>query len=183
MQPDKKITHISRHRFASKDKLLFDANIWLALFRPSGTPPETWHEPYSRAFTSIKRCNIRIYINDIILSECVNVYLKKKLSKQAERHNFKAFRASADFKKIAEDIAEQANKILSHCQSISSIPHSVTDLRKIMAEYAAGGCDFNDQVIAKTCKANGLILVTHDGDFGNANLPLLTANQKMLARR
>lgn len=46
---------------------------------------------------------------------------------------------------------------------------------------AAGISDFNDQVLTTLCKRSGLKLVTDDGDFKGRGIPIITANQKLLA--
>ncbi len=51
----------------------------------------------------------------------------------------------------------------------------------VIAEYAVGDSDFNDQIIATLCKRKGLKLVTDDGDFGGHGIPVVTANRKLLA--
>jgi predicted nucleic acid-binding protein len=51
----------------------------------------------------------------------------------------------------------------------------------LIDEYAAGNSDFNDQVLTTLCKRSGLKLVTDDGDFKGRGIPIITANQKLLA--
>ncbi|MCG9128943.1 hypothetical protein JT359_15240 [Candidatus Poribacteria bacterium] len=50
-----------------------------------------------------------------------------------------------------------------------------------MEHYSDGGLDFNDQIIAEICKENGLILVTHDGDFKSQDITILTDNNYLLS--
>ena len=58
-------------------------------------------------------------------------------------------------------------------------PLAVKDL-ELLNEFAAGECDFNDQVIIKLCKKEELTLITHDADFRDAGIPILTANHRLL---
>ena len=54
------------------------------------------------------------------------------------------------------------------------------EMNELLDDYAAGGFDFNDQVITELCKRKGLTLITHDGDFKDSGVPILTANKKLL---
>lgn len=51
--------------------------------------------------------------------------------------------------------------------------------KKVLGDEAVE--DFNDQVLAELCKSRNLTLVTHDGDFKDLGLNLLTANQSLLS--
>ena len=55
------------------------------------------------------------------------------------------------------------------------------DIGALLAEYEAGDTDFNDQILVELCRVKGLTLVTHDVDFKDRGLTLLTANQRLLA--
>ena len=40
-------------------------------------------------------------------------------------------------------------------------------------------CDFNDELIVKTCQEHRCVLVTNDADFSGAKIDILTANNKL----
>ena len=40
-------------------------------------------------------------------------------------------------------------------------------------------CDFNDELIVKTCQEHQCVLVTNDADFSGAKIDILTANNKL----
>ena len=50
----------------------------------------------------------------------------------------------------------------------------------LLNDYATGDYDFNDQVITEICKNNGFTLITNDSDFKTQDIPILTANSKLL---
>lgn len=54
------------------------------------------------------------------------------------------------------------------------------DIRALLTEYEAGDSDFNDLMLAETCKAKGLLLITHDADFKGKDVAILTANKNLL---
>jgi len=40
-------------------------------------------------------------------------------------------------------------------------------------------CDFNDELIVKTCQEHQCVLVTNDADFLGANIDILSANKNL----
>ena len=44
-------------------------------------------------------------------------------------------------------------------------------MNDLLDDYAVGGFDFNDQVIAQLCKNKGLTLIKNDGDFRGQGIP------------
>ena len=89
------------------------------------------------------------------------------------------FRNSPSFKSVAQDIANDVDRILKPSSRIES-GFTALNTPDLLNEFAAGAADFNDQVIAALCKRNGLTLVTHDGDFTEPGLSVLTANRNLL---
>ena len=55
------------------------------------------------------------------------------------------------------------------------------EMNDLLDDYAVGGFDFNDQVIAQLCKDKGLTLITNDGDFKGQDVTILTANRRLLS--
>ena len=119
------------------------------------------------------------------LSEFINVYAKLEYTQRFAKfyHTFKEFRQSQDFKFVAEDIANNAKRIVKLCQQCD-LPFNALNLMTILDEYAQGTADYNDQLLAEICVANNFILVTHDADFSQLEksnqLLLLTANERLL---
>ena len=175
--------HIERYTFAATDKLLFDANIWLYIFGPQGNPADHRTKIYSSALARILAVKSRIYLDVLILSEFLNRYARLRydiMRPAGWPKEFKSFRKSVDFKSIAKDIADDARRLVRQCERTESGFETV-DIGMLLAEYEAGDADFNDQILVELCKAKGLTLVTHDADFKDRGLTLLTANQRLLA--
>lgn len=93
--------------------------------------------------------------------------------------SFKQFRNSPSFNSVAQDIASGVNRMLNHSSQIES-GFAALNTSDLLNDFAAGAVDFNDQVIAALCKKKGLTLVTHDGDFTDPGLSVLTANRNLL---
>ena len=172
---------IDSYDFTASDTLFLDANIWLLLYGPQG-PTDPRVATYSRAFRKILEAGSKVFVDVLIVSEFVNSYshsefrLKQQTRKYAE---WKEFRGSAEFQYVAFAIADNVRRILKDCERISS-GFETLDMEALLADYESARPDFNDQVIVEICKANGLTLVTHDGDFAGADVAVVTANRRLL---
>ncbi|MCF7903278.1 MAG: PIN domain-containing protein, partial [Candidatus Marinimicrobia bacterium] len=138
-------------------------------------------EIYSQALAQMLAAKSKIYIDVLIVSEFINTYARIRwgiLGKPFGK--FKNFRKSTDFKSIAQDITADIGRIMSHCSRIDDgFDEMNTD--DIFTEFAKGDSDFNDQILADLCIAKGLRFVTHDADFINCGLPIITANKRLLS--
>lgn len=174
---------ISSYVFSHDDRLLIDTNIWYYLYGPStqSFPYET--QMYSSALREMVRANSRVYLDALVLSEFINrcsrfehAYQRPDESSQ----DFKAFRKSPEFKPVAQGIASAVRSITKNCSFID-IGFNSFDISRMLTQYESGGFDFNDQIIAELCKADGLTLITHDADFKDLDVPILTAHKKLLS--
>lgn len=170
---------IAGYAFKSSDELLLDTNIWLYVFGPQ-KPHDRKAEVYSKAFAKILAAKSRIYIDVLIVSEFINAYARLKWKILSPSSKFKQFRKSGSFKPVARDIAADVKRVLEHCIRIETGFDSLA-IYELIEEYAKGDSDINDQVLAALCKRKGLKLVTNDGDFNSQEIPVLTANQRLLA--
>jgi len=170
---------ITNYNFNSSDDLLLDANIWLFVFGPQ-KPGDRRSVVYSEAFNKILVAKSRIFIDVLIVSEFINTYARLKWGFLSSSENFKQFRKSADFKPVAQDIAADVRRVLRHCTRVEDGFQSLA-LDTLIDEYAAGDSDFNDQILTILCKTKGLKLVTDDGDFNSREIPVVTANRRLLS--
>ncbi|MPM51768.1 hypothetical protein SDC9_98519 [bioreactor metagenome] len=53
---------------------------------------------------------------------------------------------------------------------------------EIMSFFEQGKYDFNDLLFAEICRSRGMVFVTHDKDFSELGVEILTANEKLLRR-
>lgn len=174
---------ISSYKFAEADKLFFDANIWLSLYGPQGAPNDPKAQIYSNALAEAVRAKSQIWVDALVVSEFVNRFARIEYDIQfpnrTKRPNFKQFRNSPDFKPISQAIAAAVRNILKFSARIES-GFSVVDINALLSEFETNPNDFNDQILAGLCKNNSLVLVTHDSDFKDKGVDILTANQKIL---
>lgn len=170
---------VANYNFTPEDELLLDTNIWLFVYG-SQKPGDKKVATYSQALSRILTANSRIYIDVLIVSEFINTYARLKWNVMGKpRGDFKQFRKSQDFKPIAQDIAADIRRVLKHCDRVEN-GFETLDINGLIAEYAGGGSDFNDQIIAALCQRRGLKLVTDDGDFSGQGIPIVTANRRLL---
>lgn len=174
-----RVEEIASYAFKSSDELLLDTNVWMFIYGPQ-KPGDTKVATYSQALAKILTAQSRIYIDVLIVSEFINTYARVKWKLLSSLPNFKQFRKSEDFKRVAQDITADAKRVLQHCTRVEDGFESLA-IEPLMDEYAAGDSDFNDQVFTALCKRTGLKLVTDDGDFRGRGIPVITANRRLLA--
>ena len=174
---------ISSYTFSSADNLLFDANIWLYIYGPQGNPGDWKTQVYSSALATALSVNSNLFIEVLILSEFINSYArfehKIRVNRGTAPADFKRFRNSADFQPIAASIANDVRRILLHSTRTED-GFDALDITVLLNEYELGKSDFNDQILAALCKARGFKLVTHDADFNDKGLTVITANRNLL---
>ena len=174
-----KTGEIRHYNFTAQDKLFLDANIWLYLYGPP-KPISYWRPIYASVFNRMVRAKSRIYIDVLVVSEFINAYARLKWRDASFYPNaFKTFRNSPDFKPVAQNIATHVKQIMKHCTRIES-DFLTLPMDNLLADYISGDYDFNDQVITEICKNNGFTLITNDNDFNTQEIPILTANSKLL---
>jgi predicted nucleic acid-binding protein len=176
-------SEISTYSFTPTDEVLLDTNIWFLIYGP-GKPGDPMAAVYSQALREMLVANCRIYVDVLVLSEYVNRYARLRhnillKSTPGLDSDFKKFRKSSSFKSIAWDVAGDLTQILKLSERIESDLPAI-DINALIGEYGKGDSDFNDQVLAELCKGRSLKLVTHDADFKDRGLNLLTANKLLL---
>lgn len=174
-----KAERVSQYDFTPEDQLFLDTNIWLYVYGPQ-KPDAKWVKPYSQALARILTARSHIYIDVLVVSEFINAYARLKWKLVRPTIQFKEFRNTPEFKPVAQEIVDNTKRVVNHCSRIES-GFSTLKINNLLDGYAAGGADFNDQMIIEMCKTSGLILVTNDSDFKDKGIPVLTANQHLLS--
>jgi len=175
------IHDINSYDFAKTDALLIDANIWLYLYCPQAQRRNI-SQNYSNALAKILKAECSVLLDVLILSEFINRYSRLKFNLQKRSPDFKSYRQSSAFKSVAKEITDAVRRILKHCKCIESDIASI-DMNALLADYESKCPDFNDQILVELCKSRSLKFVTHDGDFKDYDITVLTANRRMLSGR
>lgn len=167
-------------QFSSNDRFLLDTNIWLFLQGPPGNPSDPRPNIYSKALSDMLTAKCTLIVDALVISEFINRYsrIHYDLVKQVGE-TFKQYRQSAAYKLVASTIAGEVRDIFSICGRVEC-GFSVLDDADLLDTFSKGDSDFNDLIIAEVCRTNNCALVTHDADFKGANVPILTANKKLL---
>jgi predicted nucleic acid-binding protein len=172
---------LSSYSFSSDEQVLVDTNVWLYLFPAPANPSNRFAIQYSTAFSSLVSAHAQPVLDPMVLSEYLNRYIRIEWegNYKSSYPKFKDFRNSADFSAVASAAETFAKKILSFCQ-IHSIPANELDLSQALADFSAGGVDFNDVILVDICKKRNLKLMTNDGDFQDGGIEVLTTNPRLL---
>lgn len=174
--------NINSYAFAQTDELFIDANVWFYIHGPQ-IPKDQRSTNYSKALANILQAKCSIFIDVLILSEFINRYSRLKCTQEkgtADPTTFKSYRQSSDFKIVAKDIADAVRRIFKHSKCVESGFTSI-DVNNLLTNYESKCPDFNDQILAEICKSKSLKLVTHDSDFKDYDITILTANRNMLS--
>jgi predicted nucleic acid-binding protein len=176
-----KAYNLTGYTFVKDDVLLLDANIWLYLFPAPSDSKKSLVQNYSAVFKDIKIAKATLVINSLILSEYLNRYIRLEWSALHKKAHpdYKKFRQSSDYSLVGQHAAYYAKTILKFCVRKDD-GFSVVDIGQIMKDFETGVVDFNDGLIVDSCLRNGWKLVTHDGDFTDGGIEVLTANSELL---
>lgn len=178
-----KTTEITTYKFAKTDELFFDTNIWLYIYGPQGAPNDPKSYTYSNALASAIRAKSNILTDVLVFSEFINRFARIEhqtlIRTRAAMQDFKQFRNSQDFQPIAQAITAAVRLILKFVTRMDS-EFSFVDINALINEFETTPSDFNDQMLVRLCLTHNMQLVTHDSDFKNRGVDILTANQRLL---
>ncbi len=158
---------ISAYSFTSSDALILDTNVWFCLYYSFDPAPDWVVKRYSAAYKRMLTVGVNLFVNLQIISEFINRYARlehMRLRPSETARQYKAFRDSADFLPVAQDIAIATREILQQCQRIDD-GFAACNVDAMINDFETGATDFNDQIIVNICQAGGYRLVTNDRDF------------------
>ena len=162
--------------------IILDANIWLYLYCPLGGYNERMVSAYSRCYANLLKSANVIFTDVIVLSEVVNRYLRLAFEQYKREEN----KVNIDYKRdyrvtdncrnaLSEIRGVIKNRILARSDICN--PQYTKESLLNMIDELSPELDFNDQHIIKICNDNGFYLLTHDGDFRNAPVNIVSANR------
>lgn len=174
---------IESYPFSKTDAFLVDANIWLSVYGPQADPKDRKTMLYSGALAKIFKVQCTVFVDVLILSEFVNRYCRFEFELWKEQglgKDFKIFRKSPAFRPVSQGVTDCLRRILKRSQRIGN-NFDALDMESLLAALEKENCDFNDLVLAELCQRRRLKLITHDADFKELGLTILTANQRLLS--
>ena len=176
-----KAYNLATYAFKKEEPLILDANVWLYLYP---APSDKYTGPaarYSAAMKSMLSAGSHLVIDAMVLSEYLNRYCRIEWNAlhKAAYLDFKAFRKSIDFLLVGQGAATFARSMLKVCTRHDH-PFAAADIAQILLDFETGGNDFNDGLLAETCRHNGWKLITNDKDFSTGGIEVLTAHPALL---
>ncbi len=165
-------------------QLFFDANVLLYLYQPVAIPSNQWAiNDYGKIFKCCLELRIVLCVDTIVLSEFINRLLRfgydnylKANGLDRNKFSFKEFRSTSEGERIAQDVEIVVKEKILHRFKMVGKLFNESDITAINLV----NCDFNDELIVKTCQEHQCVLVTNDADFNGADIDILTANYRLL---
>lgn len=157
---------------------VFDANVWIFLQGPL-QDHESWQsKAYSAFYSDVIKAGSEVYLPLVVATEFANRCLT--LLAQASGWNRQAgkIHAEKDYLVWSKDACDSLNAIVGDSTRIDDDFSSVK-LEPLYDEIERGRLDFNDHLIIDLCRRHGLTLVTHDADYADIDLPIVTANKRL----
>lgn len=174
-------TFIQKYSFSPSDALLVDTNVWIYIYAPQ--KPNDWRTAtYSSALKRMLSAGSNLIVALLVISEFINRYCRMQFhltSQETGLTDFKDFRESTFFHPVARAVTNLVRRILQH-STYDNTGLESTDINSLITDFETDYADFNDLVLAGLCKSNGWTLVTHDSDFKDAGLAILTANRRLI---
>lgn len=173
---------LSAYVFRKEEPLLLDTNVWLYLCPAPSDNRRGYAARYSAALKNMLAAGACLIMDAMVLSEYLNRYCRIEWSAlhRAAEPDFKRFRKSAAFQTVGQGAATFARSMLKLC-ACHDHPFATADVVRVLADFEKGSNDFNDGLLAETCRKHNWKLVTDDGDFTAGGIEVLTTNPKLLA--
>jgi predicted nucleic acid-binding protein len=154
--------------------IFFDANVLIYLYFSMGQ--QDLEETYAKAFKNLIKQGNGLYVDFLVISEVINRVMRHEHHRINSGITYKNFRNSTEGKDALQGIYTQIkNDILRYFKIIGKS----FDTNSIENFLQIDSLDFIDKAIVETCKENKFILFTHDGDFKDCGLDLLSNNKKL----
>jgi predicted nucleic acid-binding protein len=172
---------LALYGFQRDEPLLLDTNVWRYLFHAPPVKPSPHAAAYSAALKAMVTAGSRLVMDVMVLSEYLNAYCRIEWNAlhKAVQPNFKKFRKSGSFLSVGQGAATSAREMLKLCARHDH-PFATADVTRVLADFEAGSNDFNDGLLAETCRLHGWKIVTHDSDFTTGGIEVLTSNPGLL---
>lgn len=114
-----------------------------------------------------------MFVDFSIISEFINRTVRIEHNNKQPGTKFKKFRNSLEGQNALSDIHLI---VKSNILSQFNIIEKAFSKREIEQLLVVDDLDFVDKSTLTICKENAFVLLTHDGDFKNADIDILTGN-------
>ena len=146
------------------------------MFWPTGQ--HSYESEYAQAYKNLIIQRNNLYVDFLVVSEVINRVLRLEYKKANldDSQNFKKYRDSTEGVNVLNDIyVIVKDNILKHFQIIGK-SFNKGDIEIFLN---VDKLDFVDKAIASICLDNNFVLLTHDKDFKDTGLDILTGNNNI----
>jgi rRNA-processing protein FCF1 len=181
--------HKFKHIKSLKKKIVItDANVLIYVYWPNVDPDnQTLCTQYEMALFRLRKQGTTVVVTMHIITEAVNVVFTerwKDWNKKQKKlglnpvYDYKTFRDSPEGIAMMDNVNKTVKtKLLKQINVVGDKQFNNSDAENF---FVAGKIDYPDKLIAALAKEQNYIVFTHDGDFINTDVDLLTANGKIL---
>jgi predicted nucleic acid-binding protein len=156
--------------------VLFDANVVIYIYWPT-SPQSTYEKKYSRLFGALLKQGNKLYITTVVLSEVINRVMRIEYDRNNSAISFKQYRNSPDGQSVLLDMYTILDKKILTTFDVIDKPFTNTEIKSLLT---VDSLDFNDKIITEICKTNSCLLITNDADYKDADIDILSINNKLL---
>lgn len=171
---------LASYNFSKGEVVLLDTNVWLYLYPAPAQAGQKIPSSYSNALKAMMYAGVHFALDALVLSEYLNRYCRIEWEAQKTGMTFKQFRNTSNFSVVGANAVAFTNRIVKLCTRYDH-PFASANLPQVLTSFQHGLCDFNDGLLADVCRQNSWKLITHDGDFTEGGIEILTSNHKLLA--
>ncbi len=170
-------------------KVLFDTNIWFCIEGYGSEPGNKNQKIYSGLYSDLRKSDNVVIVNDYVIGEFFNrsARLEYEVRRNAFKGpgkfpHFKALRKQRDFIECMETVRDTCLNIIEDCEYVP-VNGADCDVAKVIEEATGGQLDLADIILREHCRQHGFAVVSHDADFADGTVDLITGNAKVLGRR
>ncbi|MGU3467758.1 hypothetical protein ACLBXO_23205 [Methylobacterium sp. C33D] len=180
-----KAYRIAAANVISRQRILFDTNIWIFINGVNQGADQNKVNNYSAAYSDLLRNDNEILVTDYVISEFANRCIKIAYDLHCQSkgiltdpRQFKNVRKSVDFEPAMDEIRQNCLDLTRDCTYIPAGGHCVID--NVINEFYEGNLDFTDIVLRDFCSKEQAFFMTDDGDFYDCGLTIITGNPYIL---
>lgn len=188
------IEDVKKYRPVEGGKYLFDANIWLAILDLNFSKPymAAYEDLFDDIITQRSARGTKVVIPSLLLSEVLNRYMndifykefcyKNPISAGMQKHeHYKhVYRVHADY---SHDLSVACDSVRQYSKS-NGLTFLSDNLDKFTFKQLIKNIptflDINDHMYAEIARAQGITVVTNDGDFKVEGITVVTGNPGLL---
>jgi hypothetical protein len=176
-----KLTEISK---INNQNILLDTNVWLFVDSPYSRRDQSIIDKYTKAVSDILKYKNKIILDHIIISEFSNRFIRAAFEIYKNRNNLtqdfdfkKDYKLTLDYTSTIKIICNRIKGYLTFTNTGNLLAEKA-DFLKIIDSYQNFFIDYNDAYTIQLCSKHNYFLLTDDADFKEADINIISGNQK-----